>query len=98
MIRTGDEYRKSLVDGREVWINGEKVNDVCKHPQLKPVIDVRARIYDMQHASATRDQTTYEENGERFAIGLRLPYERKDWEDKRKAVDLVMHDIGGVVT
>ena len=98
MIRTGDEYRTSLDDGREVWMNGENVKDVCAHPQLKPVIDVRARIYDMQHDPSTKDQTTYQENGEDFAIGLRLPYEPKDWEDKRKAVDLVMHDIGGIVT
>ncbi len=98
MIRTGDEYRTSLDDGREVWMNGGKVKDICAHPQLKPVIDVRARIYDMQHDPSTKDQTTYKENGEDFAIGLRLPYERKDWEDKRKAVDLVMHDIGGIVT
>ena len=98
MIRTGDEYRTSLDDGREVWMNGEKVKDVCAHPQLKPVIDVRARIYDMQHDPSTKDQTTYQENGEDFAIGLRLPYKPKDWEDKRKAVDLVMHDIGGIVT
>ena len=98
MIRTGDEYRASLDDGREVWMNGEKVKDVCAHPQLKPVIDVRARIYDMQHDPSTKNQTTYQENGEDFAIGLRLPYEPKDWEDKRKAVDLVMHDIGGIVT
>ena len=98
MIRTGEEYRNSLDDGREVWISGKKVTDICLHPQLKPVIDVRARIYDMQHDPATQEHTTYKENKERFAIGLRLPYEKKNWEDKRKAVDLVMHDIGGVVT
>ena len=98
MIRTGEEYRSSLDDGREVWINGQRVEDICSHPQLKPVIDVRSRIYDMQHDPDTQKQTTYEENRERFAIGLRLPYEKKDWQDKRDAVDLVMHDIGGVVT
>ena len=98
MIRTGEEYRSSLDDGREVWINGQRVEDICSHPQLKPVIDVRSRIYDMQHDPDTQKQTSYEENGERFAIGLRLPYEKKDWQDKRDAVDLVMHDIGGVVT
>ena len=82
MIRTGEEYRSSLDDGREVWINGQRVEDICSHPQLKPVIDVRSRIYDMQHDPDTQKQTTYEENGERFAIGLRLPYEKKDWQDK----------------
>ena len=98
MIRTGEEYRNSLDDGREVWINGKKVQDICSHPQIKPIIDVRARIYDMQHDPETKEQTTYKEDGERYAIGLRLPYEKKDWQDKRDAVDLVMHDIGGVVT
>jgi 4-hydroxyphenylacetate 3-monooxygenase len=98
MIRTGTEYRQSLRDGREVWINGERVRDVTTHPSFKPVVDVRARIYDMQHDPATRETMTYEEKGERFAIGLRLPYEAKDWTDKRTAVDVVTNEIGGVVT
>src|SRR5438128_2320320 len=31
MIRTGDEYRAGLCDGREVWIDGERVKDVTIH-------------------------------------------------------------------
>ena len=98
MIRTGEQYRESLRDGREVWIQGEKIKDVTKHPQLKPVIDIRAKIYDMQHETRSRDIMTYEEDGERYAIGLGLPYEAQDWARKRAAVDHVMHEIGGVVT
>jgi 4-hydroxyphenylacetate 3-monooxygenase len=98
MIRTGDDYRNSINDGRDVWINGERVNDLCNHPQLRPIIDVRARIYDMQHEPETQDAMTYQESGERFAIGLRLPYEKHDWQNKRDAVDLVTKDVGGVVT
>ena len=73
MIRTGNEYRDSIRDGREVWINGERVRDVTAHPAFNPVVDIRARIYDMAHEPATRDVMTYEEKGERFAIGLKLP-------------------------
>jgi 4-hydroxyphenylacetate 3-monooxygenase len=98
MIRTGEQYRDSIRDGREVWINGERVKDVTRHPMFKPVVDIRARIYDMQHEAATRDLMTYEEKGERFAIGNRLPKEQKDWHDKRAAVDAVMYEVGGVVT
>ena len=98
MIRTGGDYRDSIKDGRDVWINGARVDNLCGHPQLKPIIDVRARIYDMQHASETQEAMTYEDAGERFAIGLRLPFEKQDWQDKRDAVDLVTRDIGGVVT
>ncbi|MGI8475390.1 MAG: 4-hydroxyphenylacetate 3-hydroxylase family protein [Thermomicrobiales bacterium] len=100
MIRTGDEYRDSIRDGREVWMNGERVRDVTTHPAFKPIVDIRARIYDMAHEAATRDAMTYidEGTGERGAIALKLPKTQQDWHDKRKAVDTVMNDIGGVVT
>lgn len=100
MIRTGEEYRESLRDDREVWMNGERVEDVTTHPMFKPLIDVRARIYDMQHDPDTRDIMTYQDDGanEPCAIGLKLPYTPEDWAAKRKSVDAVMWDIGGVVT
>ncbi len=100
MIRTGDEYRASLRDGREVWIAGERVADVTTHPMFQPLVDIRARIYDMQHDPATADVMTYvdESIGDRCAIGLKLPHTQQDWHDKRRSTDAVMDDIGGVVT
>jgi 4-hydroxyphenylacetate 3-monooxygenase len=98
MIRTGEQYRDSIRDGREVWINGERVKDVTRHHMFKPAVDIRARIYDMAHEAATRDIMTHAENGERFAIGNKLPRTQQDWHDKRRAVDTVLRDVGGVVT
>ncbi len=100
MIRTGDEYRESIRDGREVWINGERVDDVPTHPAFKPLVDIRARIYDLAHEDATRDIMTYAdpETGERCAVGPRLPKTRADWRAKRRAVDAVLDDVGGIVT
>jgi len=100
MIRTGDEYRASLQDGREIWMNGERITDVTTHPAFKPAVDVRATIYDMQHDPATAETMTYvdEASGETCAIGLKLPLTRQDWADKRNAVDKVMDTVGGVVT
>ena len=89
MIRTGQQYIDSIRDGRAVSINGEKVKDVATHPMFKPIVDIRARIYDLQHAAATRDVMSYEEKGERFATGLKLPYTQQDWWDKRRATDAV---------
>ncbi len=34
-IRTRREYLESLKDGRVVYVNGEKVEDVTTHPILK---------------------------------------------------------------
>ena len=75
MIRTGDDYRESIRDGRQVWIDGERVDDVTTHPMFKPLVDVRARIFDMAHDEATRDAMTYVDpgNGETNAIGLKPP-------------------------
>ena len=98
MIRTGAEYRVSIQDNREIYINGEKVKDVTTHPQFKPLVDIRARIYDMQHEDATKDVMTLEQNGEVNAIGSALPYTQEDWWAKRRATDVMMNDIGGVVT
>ena len=52
MIRTGEQYRNGLRDGREIWIDGERVKDVTRHPAIKPIVDIRARMYDMQHEDA----------------------------------------------
>ena len=99
MIRTGDEYRESIRDGRVVFMNGEKVPDVTTHPMFKPLVDIRARIYDMQHEAATAPVMTYhDDNNEPFSVGLKLPYTQDDWQAKRKSTDAVFDDIGGVVT
>jgi len=100
MIRTGEEYRASIRDGREVWIDGERVADVPSHPAVKPLVDIRARIYDLAHEPATQEVMTWLDpaTGERCAVGPRLPRTREDWHAKRRAVDAVLDEIGGVVT
>jgi 4-hydroxyphenylacetate 3-monooxygenase len=98
MIRTGQQYLDSIRDQREVYINGERVNDVTRHPMFKPLVDIRARIYDMQHEAATRELLSYRHEGEWHAIANKLPRTQQDWWDKRRATDTVLEDIGGVVT
>jgi 4-hydroxyphenylacetate 3-monooxygenase len=100
MIRTGAEYRESIRDGRRVWIDGELVDDVASHPAFKPIVDIRARIYDLAHEEVTRDRMSYTDagTGERCPVGPKLPLTRQDWHAKRTAVDAVLDDIGGIVT
>ena len=98
MIRTGEQYREGLRDGREIWIDGERVADVTAHPAFKPIVDIRARMYDMAHDPAHADCMTYRDGSQTHSILYRPPREQKDWHDKLTAVDAVMKDIGGVVT
>lgn len=98
MIRTGEDYKSGIRDGREVWIDGERVKDVTQHPALRPIIDIKARMYDMAHEERYSRALTYVDGNERHSIFYRPPKERKDWTDKVTAVDLVMKDIRSVVT
>jgi 4-hydroxyphenylacetate 3-monooxygenase len=98
MIRTGEAYREGIRDGREVWIDGERVADVTKHPALQPIIDIKARMYDMAFEAAHQDTLTYVAGNERKSIFNKPPVEQKDWTDKVGAIDRVLKDIGGVVT
>ncbi len=99
MIRTGEEFIESIRDGREVYMNGEKIRDVPSHPAFKPIVDIRARIYDLAHDEKTRRIMTYtDDEGETNAISLKLPQTQQDWHDKRRVTDTVLDDIGGVVT
>lgn len=98
MIRTGAEYLASISEGRDIWVNGERVKNVTTHPMFKPIVDIRARIYDMQWDAATREKMVYTENGEDYAVGLKLPYTQDDWHAKRAATNAVLDDVGGIVT
>ncbi len=99
MIRTGEQYRDSIRDGRQVWINGERVRDVSLHPMFKPLVDIRARIYDMAHQAGHAAAMTYQDDaGDLCSVGTKLPITPQDWHAKREAVDAVLDEIGGVVT
>jgi 4-hydroxyphenylacetate 3-monooxygenase len=55
---TGAEYIASLKDGREVYINGERVKDVTTHPAFRNSVRSLARLYDALYAPATKDALT----------------------------------------
>ena len=99
MIRTGNEYRESLKDGREVWIDGERVKDLSTHRAFKPIIDVRSRMYDMAHEAQFQEQLTYRDNetDELNTIYHKPPRTREDWHKKDMALDALIKDIGGIV-
>jgi 4-hydroxyphenylacetate 3-monooxygenase len=55
---TGQEFIDSLRDGREVWIYGERVQDVTVHPAFRNTVRMIARMYDAMHDPARKDILT----------------------------------------
>ncbi len=98
MIRTGNQFREGIRDGREVWIDGERVKDVTTHPAFKPIVDVKARMYDLAHEPAHQEALTYTEGNERNSVYQQPPTTQEHWHRKWASIDLLMKDIGGVAT
>ena len=48
-VRTGAQFLKGLQDDREVWLEGERVEDVTTHPKLARMAQTLASVYDLQH-------------------------------------------------
>jgi 4-hydroxyphenylacetate 3-monooxygenase len=93
-----NEYRAGLRDGREIWIDGEGVCDVTEHPAFKPVVDLKARMYDMAHEPQSAEIMSFGEAGERYSTLLWPPTEKSHWHEKWRAVDLYLNEIRGVLT
>src|SRR5262249_16479375 len=56
---TGAEYLASLRDSREVYIYGERVDDVTTHPAFRNAARSIARLYDALHDPKTKDVLTW---------------------------------------
>src|SRR5215472_6667814 len=56
---TGAEYLASLRDGRDVYVYGERVDDVTTHPAFRNAARSIARLYDALHDAKTKDVLTW---------------------------------------
>ncbi len=55
---TGAEFIESLRDGREVYIDGERVGDVTVHPAFRNSVRSIARLYDALHDPGSKPRLT----------------------------------------
>ena len=96
-MRDGKAFIESLRDGREVWLNGERVKDVTEHPHLRPSIESTARLYDLQFEAAHRDTLAVEsaETGGTIGRTFQIPRSRDDLGARRAATKLWMEQSFG---
>lgn len=86
-IRTGAQYRRSLRDGRTVYVNGERVKDVTAYPPFHGVIDTIAGLYDLQHDPAHQGLLTYPSpaNGDLVSLSFLIAGTADDVERRVRA-------------
>src|SRR5580704_5032005 len=87
---TGARYIQSLKDGREVWIDGSRVDDVTRHPAFHDMVGELARIYDLQNSPQYRDEMTCIDpaSGNRISVSWLFPRSAEDLKKKRRNSEL----------
>jgi aromatic ring hydroxylase len=97
VLRTGREYLEGLRDGREVYLDGRRVDDVTAEPGLAEVTRTFARIYDLAHTDVYRDALTFvDERGERVSGNWIQPRTPAELEWRRGVTQLVARQTGGL--
>ena len=89
MAKTGAQHLKSLQDGREVYLNGKKVDDVTTHPAYKNAVAAAASLYDFQAHPDNIDWMTFESptSGERVNRCWQLTTTYQELVDRRRAIE-----------
>ncbi len=58
-VKTGADHLATLRDGREVYIDGERVGDVTTHPAFRNVVHQVAALYDHQARPENIERLTF---------------------------------------
>ena len=97
-VRTGQDYVESLRDGREVWISGERVEDVTKHAAFAGVVRSVAAAYDLQHDNDLQPQlTTPSPTGALMPLSYKPPESPEDLVARREMIELYSRRTGGTM-
>lgn len=84
---TGKEYLESLRDGREVYLDGEKIEDVTEHPAYRNAARSYARMYDALHDKEfSKVLTTESEYGDRTHKFFKTPNSSEELLEARDAI------------
>jgi 4-hydroxyphenylacetate 3-monooxygenase len=92
-IRTGAQVLEALRDGREVYIDGERIADVTRDRRFAGAARSLARLYDMQHEAGLTERMTFRSpaSGERVGLSFIEPRTREELAARRGMMKL-WHD------
>jgi 4-hydroxyphenylacetate 3-monooxygenase len=84
-MRTGSDYLRSLNDGRQVFVDGERVKDVTAHLAFREAARSIARLYDIAAAPEMRERMTFvsPKTGEPVLRAYQIPHSHADLRARR---------------
>lgn len=96
--RTGKEYLEDLRgDGRELWLEGERVADVTTDPRLAPTALSLARLFDLQHEAPDIFLMPSPATGLPVNVTHVIPKSRNDLTRRAGAISTWAQDSAGTM-
>jgi 4-hydroxyphenylacetate 3-monooxygenase len=87
-LKTGAEFKKTLDDGRQLWVGGKRLATVFDDPALSAGVDLIASMFDDQFKPEFAEATTYvDEDGAVASRSWQVPRTLKDLEDRRRMIE-----------
>ncbi|MGH8011536.1 MAG: 4-hydroxyphenylacetate 3-hydroxylase N-terminal domain-containing protein [Candidatus Binataceae bacterium] len=77
-LRTADQYKQSLRDGRAVYFRGEKVADVTTHPVIGIAVEHACIDYRMAEDPNYRELAVVKDDGQPYSRYFHLPRNADD--------------------
>jgi 4-hydroxyphenylacetate 3-monooxygenase len=97
-IRTGKEFLSGLDDGRQIFIDGERVGEVTRDRRFAATAQSLAALYDLQHDPALSERMTFASpsSGDRVGLSFIEPRSVDDLVRRREMVKIWMDRTCGM--
>ncbi len=98
-LRNGKQYLEGLRDGREIWLDGKRVEDVTTHPKLRRMAQTQAALYDLQHEPGLQQKMSFPSpsSGEPVSLSYLIPESQDDLLRRRQAFEITAGAAHGIL-
>ncbi len=98
-LRSADDYRSSVADGRQIWYQGKPVADIRDEPDLVVALDHAAIDYELADDPEHRELAVdTDEHGESCSAYYRLPHTADDLRNRSALIEATTAAGGTLVT
>jgi 4-hydroxyphenylacetate 3-monooxygenase len=94
--RSGKEFVAGLRDDRDVWLGGERVDDVTEHPAFAGAVQSMADLFDLQH-DAPECLFPHPEMGEPVNVSHLIPRSRDDLVRRHRGLERIARSSVGLL-
>ena len=95
--RSGDAYLKGLATPRNIWVDGDRVEDVVAHPALGGAARAIASVYDAQLQQAKKCLYPDPETNEPISLSHIIPRSQEDLYRRHRCLDAISEVTAGAM-